>query len=169
MRDVALLLNGLRDAGVIRNYALFGATAQMRYTEAVATIDAGVLVDLPDMKRLDILQPIYEHCTRLGLRPEGEAIRVGAWPVQFIVAFSDLTREAMGTAEEADFEGVPLRVVRAPYLAAIALSVGRSKDISRIIALLEAEAVTRTELESLASRHDLTEKWVAFRKRFLDE
>jgi hypothetical protein len=169
VKEVAELLNGMREAGVIRNYALFGATAQMRYTDAVVTVDVDVLVDLPDMERLDALQPIYDHCARLGLIPEGEAIRIGAWPVQFIAAFSNLTHEALETAEEADLEGVPLRVVRAVYLAAIALSVGRSKDTSRIVALLDAGAVAREELETLASRHGLADKWVRFRKRFLDE
>ena len=62
--------------GVIRNYALFGATAQMRYTEPVATLDADVLVALDSADRL-------------------EAIRVGAWPTQFVPAVSPLTREAL--------------------------------------------------------------------------
>lgn len=33
MRALAQLLNEMQAAGVIGNYALFGATAQMRYTE----------------------------------------------------------------------------------------------------------------------------------------
>jgi hypothetical protein len=40
MRESAQLLNDMLAAGVIKNYALFGAMAQMRYTEAVATLDA---------------------------------------------------------------------------------------------------------------------------------
>lgn len=47
----------------------------MRYTEAVVTIDADVLVELVDPDRLDALGPIYEYCARLGLVPEREAIR----------------------------------------------------------------------------------------------
>ena len=41
------MLNEMRTAGVIADYALFGAAAQMRYTEAVATLDADVLVAVP--------------------------------------------------------------------------------------------------------------------------
>jgi hypothetical protein len=48
VKEVAELLNGMREAGVIRNYALFGAMAQVRYTEPVSTFDVDVLVDLPD-------------------------------------------------------------------------------------------------------------------------
>lgn len=169
MKEVAELLNGMREAGVIRNYALFGAVAQMRYTDSVVTVDVDVLVDLPDMERLDPLRPIYEHCARLGLQAEGEAIRVGGWPVQFITVFSDLTREALENAEEGDLDGVSLRVIRAEYLAVIALSVGRAKDHSRVIALLDAGAVHREALEALAVRHGLTKQWATFRRRFLDE
>ncbi len=169
MREVAELLNALLEAGVIRTYALFGATAQMRYTEPVATLDADVLVELPGPARLDVLGPIYEYCARLGLRPQGEAIRVGAWPVQFIPPFDPLTREAMNEAEVAVFDGVPLRVVSAVHLALIALSVGRPKDHARVLALLESNRFSRDDLGKLAERHGLAGKWVLFCRRFLDE
>lgn len=100
---------------------------------------------------------------------EGEAIRVGAWPTQFIPVFSSLTVEAMEQADTADFEGVPLRVVRADYLAVIALSVARAKDFTRILALLESDSVSREEIALLAARHGLTGAWKRFEKRFLDE
>src|SRR5437879_1840876 len=98
MRELAELLNEMLVAGVITDYALFGAIAQMRYTEPVATIDADVLVALPHSERLDVLSEIYEFCAARGFRPAGEAIQVGAWPAQFIPAFSPLTREAMEQA-----------------------------------------------------------------------
>ncbi|HJX09641.1 MAG TPA: hypothetical protein VJ733_03975 [Candidatus Binatia bacterium] len=169
MKELAQLLNEMQSAGVIQNYALFGATAQMRYTEPVATLDADVLVAVPFPDRLDALGGIYEFCAAKGYHPEGEAIQVGAWPVQFVPAFSPLTREAMEQAETADFEGVPFRVVRADYLAVIALSVGRSKDCARILALLESDSVSREEIERLAVRHGLAEAWRRFERRFLND
>ncbi len=106
---------------------------------------------------------------RKPFRAEGEAVRVGQWPVQFIPIFSPLTREAVEQAETADFEGVSLRVVRADHLAVIALSVGKAKDFTRILALFESESVTPDGIASLAERHGLTEAWERFKKRFLDE
>lgn len=44
VKELAQLLNELKAEAVIRNYALFGAVAQMRYTEPVATLDADVLI-----------------------------------------------------------------------------------------------------------------------------
>lgn len=159
----------MRAAGVITDYALFGAAAQMRYTEAVATLDADVLVAVPTPDRLDVLGPIYEYCRTSGYQAEGEAVRVGAWPVQFVPVFSDLTRDAVSLAATADFDGVPFRVVGADYLAVIALSVGRAKDMARVLALMECGAVSAEALADLAGRYGLHEAWARFRSRFLDE
>ena len=167
MRELAELLNQLRDAGVIVNYALFGALAQMRYTEPVATVDADVLVGVPEPERLDALGEIYKFCAARGYRASGEGIQVGAWPVQFIPVFSALTREAMEKAATAEFEGLAMRVVRPEYLATIALSTGRAKDDQRILALLESGKVKRDAIAALAARHNLSAAWKRFEKRFL--
>jgi hypothetical protein len=169
VKELAQLLNEMQQVGVIRNYALFGATAQMRYTEPVATLDADVLVALASEDRLDGLHGIYEFCAAKGYRPEGEAVHVGAWPAQFVPAFSPLTVEAMEQAVTADFEGVAFRVVRADHLAVIALSVGRPKDFTRILALLESGSVSREAIKSLAARHGLADAWQRFESRFLND
>ena len=166
MKEAAELLNCLLVEGLITDYAVFGAVAQMRYTETVVTMDADVLIAVPDPKALDLLSAIYAFCAARGYRPEGEAIRVGDWPVQFIPAFSPLTEAAMHNAEIAEIEGVRFRVVRADYLAVIALSVGRAKDLARILALLEAGAVTNAVIADLAAAHGLGDKWRQFRRRF---
>lgn len=168
MREVAALLNAMRDVAVIRDYALFGAVAQMRYTEPVATLDADVLVIVTSPDHLDILEPIYTFCRARGFEPEGETVQVGAWPVQFFPVFSPLTREALEQAETADFDGIPFRVVRADHLAVIALSVGRAKDFARVLGLLESDSVTTEQIAALAQRHGLTDAWRRFETRFLD-
>lgn len=163
------MLGDMIHAGIITDYALFGATAQMRYTAPVATLDADVLVAPADSERLDVLAPLYAFCKERGHQPEGEAVRVGEWPLQFVPAFNALTREAMEKAESVDFEGASLRVVRADYLAVIALSVGRAKDFARILALVESESVTPLEIEVLARRHGLEKSWERFEAKFLNE
>jgi hypothetical protein len=166
MDAVARLLNEMIRVGVISDYAVFGAVAQMRYTEAVTTLDADILVSVPPTATLDILSPIYAFCRERGYPPEGEAIRVGDWPVQFIPAFNPLTEAAMRNAETGDVDGVPLRVVRADYLAVIALGVGRAKDLARVLALREAGAVTDAQIAALAAEHGLEPAWRRFLERF---
>ena len=166
MDEVARLLNDMVEAGIITDYAACGAVAQMRYAEAVVTLDAGILVAVPDPDALDVLSPIYAFCQQRGYLPEGEAIRIGDWPVQFIPAFSELTEAAIREAETGDLDGVPLRVVRADYLAVIALSVGRAKDLTRVLALREAGAATDKEISELAARYSLASEWTAFLERF---
>ena len=171
MKEVAQLLEDMKASRVIRDYALCGAVAQMRYTEPMATLDADVLV-LPaedSAAGLEVLSPIYSYCRERGHVPEGEAILVGNWPVQFVPVFSPLTEEAVRTASTEAMEGVPLRVVSAEHLAVIALSVGRAKDYARILALLEAGAVRKEAIQALALRHNLSARWLAFQRRFLDD
>lgn len=168
MEEVARLLNTMVADRVISSYAVFGAVAQMRYTEAVATLDADILVAVPDSDRLDLLTPVYEYCKERGYHPEGEAVRVGAWPVQFIPVFDALTEEALEKAVEGDLDGTPFRVVGADYLAAIALSVGRPKDLARVLALMESNSVSMKDVDAIAAAHGLSEQWADFRKRFTD-
>lgn len=169
MKELAQLLNDMCSRGVLTNYAVFGAVAQLRYTEPVATLDADVLVAIPGATGLDVLGGIYRFCAKRGWQPEGEAIRVGAWPVQFIPAFSPLTLEALENAETADLDGVPFRVVTPDYLAVIALSVGRAKDYTRILALLESGSTNSRRIDALAARHELDSSWNKFKSRFLSE
>ncbi|NCD43384.1 MAG: hypothetical protein EOL88_15030 [Bacteroidia bacterium] len=168
MKELIQLIDKLIDARVIKNYAVFGAVAQMRYTEAVVTLDADILIAI-DNESIAVLSPIYKFCEERGYLPEGEAIRVGAWPVQFIPAFDKLSEAAMDNAVVADMDGLNVRVVRADYLAVMALSVGRAKDRMRILALLEAEAITESDIEELATKYGLDDKWSTFKERFLDE
>ena len=67
-----------------------------------------------------------------------------------------------------DLDGVLVRVVKAVYLAAIALKAGRAKDKTRILALLEANATTTEEIENVAMKHGLTKEWKHFKETLLD-
>ena len=169
MRELAILLRELTEAGVITGHAVFGAMAQMRYTEPVATLDVDVLVEVPEPNRLDVLSPIYEFCRSRGFTVDGEGIRVGAWPVHFMPLVSPLTTEALRQAQESSFDGAPIRVVSADHLAAIALSVGRGKDFERVLALLKNGSATRPAVEDLAVKHGLATAWQRFQTRFLND
>jgi len=166
LKDVAQLLNEMLEESIISNYAIFGAVAQMRYTEAVMTMDMDILVALPQDAGLIVLSGIYAFCRARGYLPVGDAVRVGDWPVQFIPAFNKLTEDAMLNAEPAEIDDISVRVVTPVYLAVIALSVGRAKDYARILALVEEGVVSNEEIQTLSGKYDLADAWKKFEKRF---
>jgi hypothetical protein len=55
MEKVAVLLNEMVEQGIIADYAVFGAVAQMRYTEAVVTLDADILVAVTEPDKLEAI------------------------------------------------------------------------------------------------------------------
>jgi hypothetical protein len=77
-----------------------------------------------------------------------------------------LTEAAVREAETADLDGTPLRVVRADHLACIALSVGRAKDLARVLALRESGAITDHGMSEQADRFGLGAEWQSFKERF---
>ena len=89
-----------------------------------------------------------------GYTPDRETIRVGEWPVQFIPVFNPLTEDAVREAETGEIEGIAFRVVRADFLATIALSTERPKDFARIQALLESGAVSSEQIHSPSRDND---------------
>lgn len=167
MKEALNTLNQMLQAGVIADYAIFGAIAQMRYTEAVATMDADILVSLSEDEGLDVLGPIYTFCKNKGYLPEGEAIRIGDWPVQFIPVFNHLAEYALETAESVELEGVQSKVVSALCLALLALQAGRMKDHLRIEALLESGEVSKDQIAKKVGDFDLSNAWTMFQDRYL--
>ena len=95
-----------------------------------------------------------------------EEIVIEDWPVQFLPATTDLEREAYLNAEVSNLDEVPVRVVLAEHLVAIMLKVGRPKDIARIQMFLSQDAVEIDRLNDVIRRHDLTEKWVNYKRKF---
>jgi hypothetical protein len=102
----------------------------------------------------------YFERTDLGHRIEG-------WPVQFLPAASSLDEEALEQAVEVNVAGPsepPLmaRTLSAEHVVAIALNTGRPKDLIRIQAFLEQQAVDLPRLKLVLAKHNLLRDWQAF-------
>lgn len=114
-----------------------------------------------------MLKPIYDFLRSRGHEPEGDAVNIHGWPVQFLPAESPLLKEAVERAVTVDFEGVPVRVITAEHLAAIALQTGRAKDFTRLLAFVESGALDSRVLQDILTRHQLTEAWNKFESKYL--
>jgi hypothetical protein len=162
-------LNDLEREGLIRRHAIGGAMGATFYLEPVSTFDLDIFVVFPDEPLILTLTPIYDFLRARGYQPEGEAVVIGNWPVQFLPAETPLLREAVEQAPAHDYEGVPIRVMSAEHLMAIALHTGRAKDHARLVAFTESGVADPTRLDAVLVRHGLSEAWRRFKSRYLDE
>ncbi len=168
MEETLIVINELESEGLIGRYAIGGAIAATRYVEPVQTFDLDIFVVLPvTSSGLLSLAPIYSYLTQRGYKPQGEAIVIGDWPVQFLPVFNELIEEALVNAVEIEFGSTMTRVLSAEYLAAIMLQTGRPKDFARLLQFLEFGVLDLGILADILARHALTEKWENFRRRFL--
>ena len=76
------------------------------------------------------------------------------WPVQFLPVASALDEEALERAIELEIDltdGPPLkaRCLRAEHVVAIAIKLGRLKDLARVQAFLEQRAVDLSALKDV--------------------
>lgn len=149
------VLNEMKTAGAIEEYAVAGAMALAFWIEPVPTYDLDVLVFLPASEGpLVSLRPIYDWTSAHGYAEKDEHVLIDGVPVQFLPSHDELADEAVRTAETLDYLGVSVRVVRPEYLAALYLepSARTTKRRERVAALLESPRLDRQRLDALLRR-----------------
>ena len=156
--------------GVIGRYAIGGAVGSIFWLEPITTKDVDVFVMLPTAPggMLPSLGPIYEYLLARGYMPDGQFIVIEGWAVEFVPPATPLVEEALDRAVERDVNGVSTRVFTAEHLAAICLQVGRAKDHDRVMRFVEAGVLDAEIFEAILARHDLTGKWTAFQRNYLE-
>ena len=113
LKDVFAELNALKRAGVVKEYAVGGATAVLFYAEPTRTYDLDVFVLLPHApdSPLVSLGPFYDWAARKGFAASAEHIMIHGVPVQFLPAHNALAEDAVATARTLSYEDVPVRVI----------------------------------------------------------
>jgi hypothetical protein len=134
MQAVCDTLEQLLQEGILTRYAIGGATAAGFHGEPLATrdVDVFVFLDPPTGSILVTLDPVFRRLNELGFNQfDEEGLLIHNLPVQFLSAAPGLESEAVEQAMIVEWESDTLRVMRPEHLAAIALSVGRPKDLAR--------------------------------------
>jgi hypothetical protein len=167
VKETLAEINALQNAGVIGGNAIGGAMGATFYLEPISTFDLDIFVLFDHPPLVLTLAPIYDFLRARGHFPEGDAINICGWPVQFLPAESSLLREAVEQAVAVDFEGVLARVMKAEHLCAIALQTGRSKDFTRLLTFLESGTLEAEAFDAVLVRHGLVDAWARFEERFL--
>jgi hypothetical protein len=147
----------LKTDRIVSDYAIGGAMALVFWSEPIPTFDIDVFVVLASEGKLVSLAPVYAWARRNGYREEAEHIIMAGLPVQVIPAHNELAEEAIASAAQLDYEGQPVRVIRAEYLIALYLEprARTAKRLGRVAVLLEEGNVDRELLNKLLRRYNL--------------
>ena len=156
--DVFRELNALKATGLVRDYALGGATAVLFYAEPARTYDVDVFVLLAPNSDTSLvsLEALYAWARSKGFGTDAEHTLVHGVPVQFIPAHNRLAEEGVSSARTLDYDDVPVRVCDPEHLVALAFQAGGHKRRERAWQMLEAGAVDRRRLRALLAAHDIT-------------
>lgn len=163
MKNAIRVINELKERGLIKDYAIGGAIAALRWTEPFFTQDLDVLVILEEEvgeHGLIMLSPIYEYLKEKGYIWKGHWIMIEGIPVDIFPA-DPLEKEAIAGAEEIEYEGVKTKVLTPEYLIALFLRTGREKDKHKIGLLLEQAEVDREKLGRILDKYGLSERFRA--------
>ena len=157
LKDVFAVLEQMRDEGVVRAYAIGGATAALFYAEPTRTYDVDVFVLLPstDAAALTSLAPVYAWARGHGIPSEGEHLLVHGVPVQILHAYNALVEEAVIMARTHDYDGTRVHVVGPEHLIALALQAGGARRRERAWQLLQFGGVDRPRLQALLAAHGI--------------
>lgn len=157
------VINKLRDEGVISKYAIGGAVGALFYIEPTQTegIDVFIHLEAGPGALLITTEPITEHLRGMGyVSWSGDKLVIEGWPVQFLPAGTVLEQEAIDRAVGMPVgEGVLAAVPPAEYLMAIAINLGRPKDVVRLYQFHAWSAYEPAKLAALLAQHGLVAKW----------
>ncbi len=156
--DALRVLNEMKEARVVEDYAVAGAMALVFWTEPVPTFDLDVLVFLPGEEATIVtLAPIYDWAAERGYSTQAEHVMIEGVPVQFLPAHGELADEAIEQAATLEYQSVSVRVVRPEYLVALYLEPAARtlKRRERAAALRESPAMNAAALEGLLRRFGL--------------
>jgi hypothetical protein len=171
MRRTIEVITKLAEQGVIQQYAIAGAVAALNYIEPTLTEDLDILVSVADFEHksgLILLTPIEKALADMGYNQRTDVgISVEGWPVQFLPVASALDEEALEKAIELEIDltgdrPLEARCLTAEHVVAIAIKLGRLKDLARVQAFLEQKAVDLSALEDVLERHHLMDNWLSF-------
>lgn len=172
MRKTIEVVARLAETGAVQRYAIAGAVAALNYIQPTLTEDLDVLVSIAHFEKrrsgLILLTPIEKALADMGYAERTDVgYMIEGWPVQFLPVASELDEEALERAIELDIDvtGDPplkARCLKAEHIVAIAVKLGRLKDLARVQAFLEQGTVDLVALKDVLKRHDLMNNWLSF-------
>jgi hypothetical protein len=172
IEKVMAVLEDMKTAKIIEQYAIGGAFAATLHNEPISTIDLDIFFFLAEKNDSPILSltAIYDFAKERGFRFDHEFINIHGWLVQFVEASHDaLWTEAIKQADTIKIGEFDVLLIGREHLVAMWLLAGRAKDFDKIGRFWEAGILTEEKLLDVLERHDLLSKWNKSKWRFADE
>jgi hypothetical protein len=156
--------------GVIEDYVIGGATALMYFSiPNFVTEDIDVFVYLkanPASTMIDV-SPIYNYLvSRKNARVQGDYVIVDGFPIQFLIPYDDVSKEAFAHAIRITPEQMSFKIFDLEYSMAIMIQLGKEKYIERLRTLMRYRLFNEKKLESLLEKFNLAAKWLVLKSRW---
>lgn len=162
MKKTLEIINELGREGLVKDYAIGGAVAALKWVEPFFTRDLDIFVipiTEPDTHSVISFLPIFDSLKTKGYDQwTGQWILIEGIPVEFLPA-EGLAKEAVEGAVEVDFEGVKTKVMTPEHLIALFVKAFREKDKMKIRLLLDQGKINREKLKGVLMRYGLDEKF----------
>ncbi|HZF00529.1 MAG TPA: hypothetical protein VE344_01395 [Methylomirabilota bacterium] len=163
------VINEMQGAGVIQKYAIGGAVAATFYIEPTATYDIDIFIPFENLPGSSFasLEQIYKYLSDRQYKMVGAHFLIAGWQIQFLPADDALYSEALMQAVEKPVGEVKTWIMTAEHLMAIALKVGRAKDLIRLEQFVRYNVFNPDKLNQILARHNLVEKWRRFDDKYI--
>ncbi|MDQ3021596.1 MAG: hypothetical protein M3R36_13660 [Bacteroidota bacterium] len=160
MEKTFQIINQLKEAGIIKDYAVAGAVASIFYIEPITTYDLDIMIVLKEESdSLISLSPIYDWFGKKGFKFDKEHIIIEGVPVQFIPVYNELVNEAISNSLEKKFANTLIKVIGPEYLIAIMVQTFRQKDKERIIRFIEESEINNELINEILKKYNLSDKY----------
>jgi hypothetical protein len=146
--------NKLVEEGIIQDYALGGGLGALYYTEPFLTYDADIFYEPMVLDLNAGIPAIFQRLKLMGHAMINDRIAIKGLPTQFLTAHG-LTQEALKAADPVNLDGVPGKIFRPEYLAAIAMQVNRTKDKLKAELLLDQSGLDTAKLDTILRKHGI--------------
>lgn len=171
MIPVIRVLDDLVKAGIVREYVIGGATALLYFSKPTFTDDIDVFIYFtqPSSGLID-LSPIYKYLVdQKGAITKDEHIVVEGYPIQFLLPYDDLSREAFDKAIAVTVQGAQVRIFDLEYLMAIMIQLGKPKYMERLRILIENREFDEDKLNGILGRFNLTARWARMKEGLMSK
>ncbi len=169
MQKVIQTLDEMVRDGVIEDYVIGGATALMYFSVPnFVTEDIDVFVYLKGKPATAIIDvsPIYSYLTsRKNAHVQGDYVIVDGFPIQFLIPYDDVSKEAFAHAIRITPEQMSFKIFDLEYTMVIMIQLGKEKYVERLRTLLRHRLFNESKLDSLLQHFNLASKWLALKRR----